>query len=187
MQAPSMWAPESPASGAVSESQLASLRLQGQRDLPEATEKGPGTLHDAHVERHKGIGPTDVPQDGYKCPPCPPPSLQPRTRPEGKTVFASGRQVRWARPRTGSADTAPGWLAACSLRNFPDAAAGGRETKVKARMSHGPAPARTHGPGSPHPRGERPTGAGRTGEAAQGPPRRDPGSGLGPRAATRPV
>ena len=179
-----MWAPESPASGAVSGSQLASLKLQGQGDLPEDREKGPGP----HVERHKGIGPTDVPQDVNQCPLCPPPSLQPRTRPEGKTGLASRRQVRPARPRGGSADTAPGWLSARSLQNFPDTAAGGRATKVTARMGHGPAPARTHGPGAPHPRGERPARAGRTGEAPQGTlPPWDPGSGLGPSPATRPV
>lgn len=79
----------------------------------------------------------------------PPPSPRPRTRPEGKTVFASGRQVRPARPRGGERRHRPR-LSARSLQNFPDAAAGGRATKVAARMSHGPAPARTHGPGAPH-------------------------------------
>lgn len=47
VQAPCLWAPESLASGAVSGSQLASLKLQGQRDLPEAREKGPGPTWNA--------------------------------------------------------------------------------------------------------------------------------------------
>lgn len=90
-----MWAPESPASGAVSRSQLASLKLQG-RDLPEAIGKGSGAMHDAHMERHQGISPTDVPQDGYPCPPCAPrhlrgPERGPRARLSSRVGARSAR------------------------------------------------------------------------------------------------
>lgn len=90
----------------------------------------------------------------------------------------------------GAPTPSQGWLSACSLQNFPnpapEAAAGGRATKVTARMSHTRSPREVTARPLPTP-GDRPARVGRTGKAAQGPSRRDPGSGLGPSAAIHPA
>lgn len=159
-----MWAPESPASGAVSGSQLASLKLQG-RDLPEAIGKGPGAMHDAHMERHQGSSPKGVPQDGDQRPPCAPRHLcSPERGPRARLSSRAG--ARSARlDQEGVAPTAPQAVSALSSKlprrsgRWPgDYGRGANESRAGSRPH--PRPGR-----SPHP-----GRAGRPGEAAQGNP-----------------
>lgn len=74
-----MRAPKSPALCVISVSQLGSLRLQVQRDLPEATRKGLGTLHDARNTIKVSVPGTSALQAGRLCSPvCARPRRGPR-------------------------------------------------------------------------------------------------------------